>query len=72
MEDEGFVDDDFIDDTAREYVARYGFAAVRTLRERAVIARAAGDPLLAEAWHAMADTAELLLLGADRPGKFAR
>jgi hypothetical protein len=71
MEDEGFVDDDFIDDTAREYVARYGFAATAMLQERAAIALAAGDRLLAEAWSAMADTAELLLLGADRPGKFA-
>ncbi len=40
MEDEGFVDDDFIDDTAREFVGRYGYASLTALRERAAIAEA--------------------------------
>jgi hypothetical protein len=70
MEDEGFVDDDFIDDTARSYVVRYGSAAAAMLNERAAIAAAAGDPLLAAAWRDMAETAELLLLGSDWRGAF--
>lgn len=48
MEDEGFVDDDFIDDTARAFVGRYGFASLTVLCERAAIAEAAGDYLLAQ------------------------
>jgi hypothetical protein len=61
MEDEGFVDDDFIADGAREYAGRYGLAAIPMLRERAKIATAAGDFLLAQAWDEMAEQAEALL-----------
>jgi hypothetical protein len=61
MEDEGFVDDDFIDDGAREYAGRYGLAAIPMLRERARIAAAAGNFLLAQAWEAMAEQVEALL-----------
>ena len=46
MEDEGFVDDEFIDDMAREYLGRYGARGVVMLRERARIAEAAGDFIL--------------------------
>jgi hypothetical protein len=71
MEDEGLVDDDFIDDTARAYVARFGAAAAAMLRERAAIADAAGAALLALAWRDMADAAELLWLEAAPADGFA-
>lgn len=61
MEDEGFVDDDFIEERALEYVARYGASAVRLLRERAAIADAAGDYLLVQAWREVLAAAERLL-----------
>ena len=61
MEDEGFVDDEFIEDTAREFVGRYGFASLRLLRERAAIAERAGDYLLAQTWREIVDAAERLL-----------
>ena len=61
MEDEGFVDDDFIDDTAREFVARYGAASLAMLRERAGIAAAAGDYLLAETWQRIVEAADDML-----------
>ena len=61
MEDEGFVDDDFIDDTAREFVGRYGVASLVLLRERAAIAEAAGDYLLAETWREIVEAAEQML-----------
>jgi hypothetical protein len=43
VEDEGFVDDDSIEETAREYVGRYGLNSIFTLRERAGIAEVAGE-----------------------------
>ena len=61
MEDEGFVDDDFIEETAREFVIRYGAGSVVTLRERAEIAAKAGDYLLAETWGRIVETAEAVL-----------
>jgi hypothetical protein len=61
MEDEGFVDDEFIEEVAREYVARYGPSGVAMLRERARIAEAAGDYLLAQSWREMAAAAEAML-----------
>jgi hypothetical protein len=61
MEDEGFVDDDFIDDIAREFVGRYGFASLAMLRERAAIAETAGDYLLAQTWREIVEAAEQLL-----------
>ena len=61
MEDEGFIDDEFIEDGARDYVARYGLDAVGLLRERARIAASAGQGLLAQAWADMADAAERVL-----------
>jgi hypothetical protein len=62
MEDEGFVDDDFIEDTAREFFARYGQSSIPLLRERAEIAAAAGDYVSAQTWRAVLDTAEKLLI----------
>ena len=61
MEDEGFVDDEFIEEVAREYVGRYGAGGVTMLRERAQIAEAAGDYLLAQSWREMAEAAEAML-----------
>ena len=61
MEDDGFVDDDFIDDTAREFVGRHGFASLAVLRERAAIAETAGDYLLAQTWREIVEVAERLL-----------
>ena len=61
MEDEGFFDDDLIEDTAREFVARYGDASITMLRDRDRLAVAAGDALAAQAWRDMADAAGRLL-----------
>lgn len=65
MEDEGFVEDDFIDDTARHYAIRYGYHAIAMLRDRAAIAERAGDALMAQAWRDMAEAAERLLGAGD-------
>jgi hypothetical protein len=62
MEDEGFVEDDFIEDTAREYVIRYGFDGASMLRERAEIAAKAGNFLLTQAWRDMAEAAERMIV----------
>lgn len=61
MEDEGFVDDDFIDDTAREFVGRYGYGSLAVLRELGEIAEAAGDYLLAQTWREIVEAAERML-----------
>jgi hypothetical protein len=61
VEDEGFFDDDFIDETAREFMARFGDASVAMLQERGRVADAAGDFLAAQAWRDMAEVAERLL-----------
>jgi hypothetical protein len=61
VEDEGFVDDEFIEEVAREYVARYGLSGVAMLRERAGIAAATGDYLLAQSWREIAEAAERLM-----------
>jgi hypothetical protein len=61
VEDEGFVDDDFIAETARDFVARYGDDARRVLQERAVIAEAAGDYLLAQTWRQIVEAAERMI-----------
>lgn len=61
MEDEGFVDDDFIEDTAREFIGRYGLAGLAILRERAAIAQAAGDYLLAQTLQEIVEAAERML-----------
>ena len=61
MEDEGFVDDDFIEQTAREYAGRYGLNGIPMLRQRVRIAEASGDYLLAETWREIASLAEDIL-----------
>lgn len=61
MEDEGFVDDDFIEQTARDYIARYGLSSVELLRQRVRTAEASGDYLLAETWREIAALVEAIL-----------
>ena len=61
MEDEGFVDDEFIEEVARDYVARYGPSGVAMLQERARVAEATGDYLLAQFWREIAAAAEQLM-----------
>lgn len=61
MEDEGFVDDEFIAETARDFVARYGGTSVALLHERAELAEATGDYLLAQTWRVIVAAAQRLL-----------
>jgi hypothetical protein len=61
MEDEGFVDDDFIEDVAREYVGLHGTQSIAMLEERAEIPEAAGDQLAAQTWRAIAEAAESII-----------
>jgi len=61
MEDEGFVDDEFIDNTARDYVGRFGVDAIRVLRKHAEIAAAAGDYLLVQTWREIVEAAEQMI-----------
>jgi hypothetical protein len=61
VEDEGFVDDDFIEETAREYVGRYGLSALAVLRDCVEIADAGGDYVLAQTWRGVVEAAEQML-----------
>ena len=61
MEDEGDVDDDFIADTAWEYVPIHGAASLPLLRKLADSAAAVGDPVTAETWRAIAEIARHIL-----------
>ncbi|MBV9825798.1 MAG: hypothetical protein JO001_08995 [Alphaproteobacteria bacterium] len=61
MEDEGYVDDDFIAESAWEYVAVHGAASLPLLRKLADSAAAAGDVVTAETWRAIAETASHIL-----------
>jgi hypothetical protein len=61
MEDEGFVDDGFIEETAWEYVGLHGSAAVSMLRRVAEAAARGGDELSAQTWRAIAEAAERIL-----------
>jgi hypothetical protein len=61
MEDEGFVDDELIEETARDFVAMHGANAVALLRERARIAEASGNYVLAQTWQEILRAAERLL-----------
>ena len=58
MEDEGFVDDGFIEETAWEYVGRHGKDCVAILRLLAAAAEQAGDVVGAQTWRAVAEAAE--------------
>jgi hypothetical protein len=61
MEDEGFVDDSFIEETAWEYVSLHGRESVALLRRLAEVTERAGDALSAQTWRAVADAAERIL-----------
>jgi hypothetical protein len=65
MEDEGFVDDDFIEEMAWEYVGLHGGAGLTLLKQRAQAAAAAGDSLAAETWRAIVEVAERIMSDPD-------
>ena len=67
MEDEGFVDDSFIEETAWEYVSYYGEECLPMLRRLGGTAERAGDVVAAQTWRAVAEAAERLI-AADRSG----
>lgn len=66
MEDEGFVDDEFIADIARRHIALYGLNGIAVLRERARIAEAAQDFLLAQTWREIVALAERMVAEIER------
>ena len=66
MEDEGFVDDEFIAETARRCIALHGLKGIAVLRERARIAEASGDFLLAQTWREIVALAERMIAGLER------
>ena len=61
MEDEGFVDDGFIEETAWEYVGLHGRECVSLLLRRADAAERAGDIVGAQTWRAIAEAAERIV-----------
>ena len=61
MEDEGFVDDSFIEEAAWDHVGLHGSACVSVLRQLAEITDKAGDELSAQTWRAIAEAAERIL-----------
>jgi hypothetical protein len=61
MEDEGYVDDSFIEETAWEYVSLHGKECVILLRRLAQAAERAGDVVGAQTWRAIAEAAERLI-----------
>ena len=69
MEDEGFVDDSFIEETAWEYVGLYGSACISMLRQLADSAERAGDEISAQTWCAIAEAAERIMAIGYEPGE---
>ena len=61
MEDEGFVDDSFIEETAWEYVGLHGKECIPMLRRLADAAERAGDAVSAQTWRAIAEAAKRIL-----------
>jgi hypothetical protein len=61
MEDDGFVDDNFIEETAWEYVGLHGEGCVSVLRRLADVAERSGDDVSAHTWRAIAEAAERIL-----------
>jgi hypothetical protein len=61
MEDEGFVDDSFIEETAWDYVGLHGGACLPMLRQLAEITERSGDDVSAHTWRAIAEAAERIL-----------
>ena len=61
MEDEGFVDDGFIEETAWEYASLHGKDCVPMLCRLAAVAEQTGDAVQAQTWRAIAEAAERIL-----------
>ena len=61
MEDEGFVDDDFIEEMAWEYVAQHGRASIAVLRKQIETTETVGDRLSAQMWRAVAERVEAIV-----------
>jgi hypothetical protein len=61
MEDEGFVEDGFIEETAWEYVGLHGKECVPILRRFAEASEQAGDVVAAQTWRAIAEAATRIL-----------
>ena len=61
MEDEGFVDDDFIEEMAWEHVAQHGRASIAVLRKQIEITEIVGDRLSAQMWRAVAERVEAIV-----------
>ena len=61
MEDEGFVDDSFIEEAAWDYVGLYGSACLPVLRQLVGVAEQAGDEVAAQTWRAIAEAAARIL-----------
>ena len=71
MEDEGFVDDGFIEETAWEYFGLYGSACLSTLRKLADSTAKAGDDVSAQTWRAIAEAAErIMAIGSETGASF--
>jgi hypothetical protein len=61
MEDEGYVDDGFIEETAWEYASLHGKDAVPMLWQLAAAAERASDIVGAQTWRAIAEAAKRIL-----------
>jgi len=61
MEDEGFVDDSFIQESAWDYVGLHGSACLPVLRQLVGVAEQAGDEVAAQTWRAIAEAAARIL-----------
>ena len=61
MEDEGYVDDNFIEETAWEYASLHAKDAVPMLRQLAAAAERGGDIVGAQTWRAIAEVAKRIL-----------
>ena len=61
MEDEGFVDDSFIEEAAWDYVGLHGSACLSVLRQLVGVAEQAGDEVAAQTWRAIAEAAARIL-----------
>jgi hypothetical protein len=61
MEDESFVDDDCIEELAREYVALHGQASLTLLRKLIETMETAGDRLSTATWRAVAERVAMIM-----------
>ena len=61
MEDEGFVDDDYIEELAWEYLVQHGPASLALLRKQVETMETAGDRLSAQTWRAIAERVAMIM-----------